>query len=276
MTSIIYRPDPPADTASDRRVQRASQVQNDEAHARLFERALVRAEAERKSDVKTTDKALDKQHQIDHNNDVHSSLRRADSIHSALTDSDTKAAILPDEPLQSDNDSSLEQETPVADSDDESNTTTNLFFSDPVVANYEQGPSELFQHNNSDDSKAHDNAPKPASTGQENSFAQLNELPAQSDTGVARLTDLSSFYDLVQSDGDWSSQKEWSFTFEDDGPVSELTLAREEDGRWHVGVTAPELHNSGDSTLLDVLQIRLEDVGLAVASVSVTEKDLSS
>ena len=76
MTNTIYRPDPPSDISGNRRVQRASQVQNDEAHTRLFERALVRAEAERRSEGKTIDRASDKQHQIDRDNDVLSSLRR--------------------------------------------------------------------------------------------------------------------------------------------------------------------------------------------------------
>jgi len=250
MTNTIYRPDPPIETSGSRRVQRTSQVQNDEVHARLFERALVRAEAERRSEARTIDKALDKQHQIARDNEVQSSLRRTETVLSTSLEPDVDVEQLADEQL--DDDTSLERDQP--------NDSTN----------------EMFQNNHTgiDSSQSHtspsDVGTEPASA---NSLANQNDLADQINTGVSHLADLPSLYELVDSGGGLSDLKEWSFTFDDDAPVSELTLSREDDGGWRVGVTASAINISNDSGLLDTLQHRLEDVGLAVASVSIAYRD---
>ena len=272
MTNTIYRPDPPSDISGNRRVQRASQVQNDEAHTRLFERALVRAEAERRSEGKTIDRASDKQHQIDRDNDVLSSLRRIETNLSSPPDSVVDAEPLNDEQLAADDDSGLNHN----ESDNDVSTTASLFFPDLGSATDRQGTSEMFQKDHSGiDSSQNFNSEQTFRVGAEqtnvNSLAGQNEFVERSDPGISDLIDLSSLYELVQSG--LSGLNEWSFTFEDDGPVSELTLSREDNGSWRVGLTAPTLNVSGDSSVLDILQHRLEDIGLAVSSVSVTRKD---
>lgn len=265
MTKIIHRPDPPTDTTGNRRVQRTSQVQNDQAHARLFERALVRASSERQTEIKTTEKALDKQHLIDRDNDVEASVQKVSAISSTLADSEVSTEQVSDEMLA---DEATDQNTTDEDTGEVSN---DLFFLPNTVFTPSHQGAETFQseHAVADGS----NSPEKTvhSTAEQTTAVPLNQSQGQSDAVAARLADLPSLYELLQSDSELSAHKEWHFTFEDDEPVSELTLARKDNGQWHVGVTA--INTPGDSSLFDALQQRLEGVGLPVASVSITEKD---
>jgi len=103
-----------------------------------------------------------------------------------------------------------------------------------------------------DDSQIDELENRPRDHAGLSAMANLNQ--SQPDAVPGHLNDLSSLYDLVRS-GDWlSAHKEWSFIFEDDGPVSELKLARNNDGLWQVAVTVPAINTSDDSSVLNALQ----------------------
>ena len=274
MTKIVYRPDPPAEPAGNRRIQRTSQVQNDQAHTRLFEQSLVRAEAERRSEFKTVDKALNQQHQIDKDCDLQSSIRKVESVSAALTEPDGNSEVTSSE---IEDDTSEDNSASDDNSVDSPNPTDGLFFSNTWSMPNRQGMSEMFhpaqEGNSSSQTVETDRMAPYAGASNNNEHAVFHESGGQGATNTARLHDLSSFIELAQSGGQLSSQREWSFTFEDDSPISELTLKREEGGEWNVGVTAPGIATAADLNSLEKLEERLKAIGLPVAAIFITENE---
>ena len=240
----------------------------------MFEQSLVRAEAERRSDFKTIDKALNQQHQYDKDSDLQSSIRKVESVSAALTEPDGQSEVTSSE---TEDDSTVDNSASDDNSVDSPNPADGLFFTNTWSAPNRQGMSEMFhptQENNSSPQAVETDRMAP-STGVSNhsEHAGFQEAGGQGGTTTAHLSDLSSFIELAQSGGQLLAQKEWSFTFEDDGPISELTLKREESGEWNVGVTAPGIITATDLNSLEKLEERLKAIGLPVAAIFLAENE---
>lgn len=308
MTKIIYRPEPIIDTNASHRTKRVDRVQKHEAHSRLFEQALQRAETERSAEIKTHDKSVNKQRQIDRNNQVESSVQLRKSIDSTWRqESPVRVqSETPADPVITSKDSSAADRSQIDDqesgSDKLNEATDDPLFSTLLSTaghNYsaqQQPPGELFRHHPSVSSRSVYSDSQAIVSDEALHGLSLREVPDQqdqqpelprdlqqgvvgdsdvlkSDTAVNRLAGLSSLYEFVESNNHLSDFREWSFTFEEEGAVSELTLCCKPDGRWHVEVITPIADNSFDSALLDGLQQRLENTGLAVADITLTDSD---
>lgn len=294
MAKIIYRPEPPPDVNSNKAVRRSETFLNKEASAGLFEQSLVKAQGQKQAVQNSVTAELGQEHQVESDADSLFGLKSRDSVLAATaeTHTDTRADTLTD--TQSANLSAAEEaaeleEIPedaidVAD-EGEQDTDSTLSSADTPSAVEVNATVQMFENirdlNSSAESSQHTDTT--ASSADVNNEQDVN-LAAQTavahsvsttpslESRVSSMSSMSDLIDMLETSSRLPEGNDWTLILEDDGPVSELTLSSDTDGRWNIGLQTSFDSETIDANMISDLRNQLDTAGIAVADIAFVDR----
>ena len=272
MSKIIHRPEPPIEMPSaSHGVQNTSLVQNREVSARLFEQALIKAEGQRRSEFKTHERSADRQIQVNKTVTYSKAVDSEQVRQSVLTASRLELSGEEFESTQTESTPEDDTESNVlVDEDEGALDSSALFFTPSPVPTAGVSPFSAPIDQalvNRDGNGPLGLSVEDAATG------QPDTIPFDSSgEQCSHLTGLSELDQFIEASDGMAGLKDWSFTFDDDGPIEELTLSFKEDSGWNIRVLAAAQDAEYiDNQLLENLYHRLQSAGLAVGAVGFIE-----
>ncbi len=303
MVKIYHRPDPPPpDVDSNKAVRKTDTFLNREASAGLFQRALVKVQGQERAVERANLDGASQQDQIE--SDAHSALgsKARESVLAMQSEmnvsnpggefhpeelnvpdpgagqiSDTaELDVMPEDLTEVDNTDA--EDVDGADQGEQNTGSSNGLDSTAVYQMFEN----LQQQNNLTDSESHaaDTNATNDNVNTEPNASIISQAAVANSAGItaasleSRLDTLSSLSDLIdklETSSQLPTGNEWTLILEDDGPVSELTLSSDSDGRWNIDLLTSFDNDAVGDDLIGNLLNQLATAGIAVANISLVD-----
>ena len=300
MVKIYHRPDPPPpDVDSNRAVRKTDTFLNREASAGLFQRALVKAQGQEQAVQRSTLADSGLQQQVE--SDAHSVLGTKVKENSLATQSETSVgnhqaaalnAVEAEANKMVEAEDGVELEEPPEDSTDVDSvdqadqpdldsgfvgSATGLDSSAAyqLFDNIQQQNNLTEPEPNADTSAMSEgvNSAQDTTESAQNVVANSAATTAASmQSRIDTVSGLSDLIDMLETSSQLPAGNEWTLILEDDGPVSELTLSSDPDGRWHIDLLTSFDNNAVDENVMGHLRNQLDAAGIAVANIELVDR----
>jgi len=295
MVKIYHRPDPPPpDVDSNRAVRRTDTFLNREASAGLFQKALVKAQGQEQAVERSKLADAGQQHQIESDSDSVLGAKTGDTQRGL--NSEKNAATMSPDPHALESADLANEAAEIAEfqetSDDVNSAEQDEQDADSALSSAESSTGldssaayQMFDNirdlNSSPNPEPHNNTSTTSETSDSKQDATVSAQAAVAHSGastavsvesrvdsIARMSDL---IDMLETSSQLPEGNDWTLLLDDDGPVSELKLSSDADGRWNIDLLTSFDNESVDDDLFNNLRHQLDNAGVAVANIALVE-----
>jgi len=298
MVKIYHRPDPPPpDVDSNRAIRKTETYLNREANAGLFQRALVKAQGQEQAVERSMVADSSQQEQIESDADAVLGSKPTTAQSEAATQSETAAKTvqntahdvaqtpdmaeltqaeeLPEDSAEVDTVDQDEQapDGDVAPSVPDSTAAYQLFENIRDLGNQaEPAPQADTNTDNASEGVSTQRGERDERVTAQSAVAHSAAATAASmESRIDSMSSMSDLIDMLESASQLPMGNEWTLILEDDGPVSELTLSSDPDGRWNIDLLTSFDNDAIDDELIGSLRNQLDTAGIAVANISLLD-----
>jgi len=313
MVKIYHRPDPPPpDVDSNRAIRKTDTYLNSVASAGSFQRALVKAQGQEQAVEQAKVDDSGQQQQIE--SDAHSALGTKATQSMPASQSETNAnnkgaelnaveagveaknVVGAEELAESPEVEGLPDDSTDVDSADEADESAqDAGFAGSATGLDSSAAYQLFeniqQQHNSAQTEPHADSTalgESVNSGQDAAGSVQHEVAhsaaattastaASMQSRIDTVSGLSDLIDMLETSSPLSTGNEWTLILEDDGPVSELTLSSDPDGRWNIDLlTSFDKQADFDNEaikgeLIGNLRHQLDTAGISVANIALVD-----
>jgi len=299
MVKIYHRPDPPPpDVDSNRAVRKTETFLNREASSGLFLKALAKAQGQEHAVERSKQSGVGQQHQIESDSvDGAKTRESVQALHTETKDSPPKDSPLNAEQnavkaedkteLQATADDSIDEVDANNTEQDEQDTESALSTSETSAGPDANAAYQMFENirdlrsssepqprNDADSANASENVNNEKETVITAHAAVAHSAASTTASLQSRVDSMSSMSDLIDM-LETSSQlpvgNEWTLLLDDDGPVSELKLSSDSEGRWNIDLLTSFNNEAVDDDMISNLRHQLDTAGVAVANISLVD-----
>lgn len=301
MVKIIHRPDPQPDVDSNRAVRKTDTFLNREASAGLFQRALVKAQGQEHAVEHSKLAGSSQQQQIESDARTVLGTKTREGVLASQSESNVShqgtelnAVEASDvagmdenlgESTDTDTDDELDQ---LGQADQADKSEQDAGFAGSSAAFDSSAAYQMFeninqQSNSAEPEQQHDanpigdntaNAQDATETAQAAVAHSAVSTATSMESRIDTLSGMSDLIDMLETSSQLPTGNEWTLILEDDGPVSELKLSSDSDGRWNIDLLTSFDNDAVDETLIGDLRNKLNTAGVAVANIELVDSAL--
>lgn len=304
MVKIYQRPDPPPpDVDSNRAVRKSETFLNREASAGLFQRALVKAQGQEQAIEYSQHDELGHQHQMESDAGSVASTKSKESTLASQSEANEGASSAPTEERSAVEaaDAKVNENVDVVEQEEMPDDSTEVDITDKAehesdVADSPVGPDstavyQLFENIRDLGERAETAPQADTESSSDNVVNTQQETSETASTAVAHsaaataasmesridsMSSMSDIIDMLETTSPLQDGNEWTLILEDDGPVSELTLTSDAEGRWNIDLLTSfnndvVKNEAVKDELIGNLRNQLDTAGIAVADIALVD-----